>query len=71
LGYALYDFGIPFKDKGGWLYSSNLIQIGSNGVEISLDIDPQLKGLFNEDGSINESIRHFFETFQTKKILSS
>ena len=70
LGYALYDFGIPFKDKTGRLYSTNFIRIGPNGVEISLNIDPRLKGMFNEDGSINESIIHFLETFKTKKILS-
>ena len=65
--YASYDFGIPFKDKEGRLYSSNFIQVGSNGVEISLKIDPRLKGMFDEDGSIGESIIHFLETFKVKK----
>ena len=62
-----YDFGIPFKDKKGRLYSSNSVQVGLNGVQISLRIDPRLKGMFNEDGSINESLIHFLETFKVKK----
>ena len=49
------------------MYSSNFIQVGSNGVEISLSIDPRLKGMFNEDGSVNESILHFLETFKVKE----
>jgi hypothetical protein len=62
-----YDFGIPFKDKKGLLYSSNFIQVGLNGIQVSLSIDPRLKGMFNEDGSINESFMHFIETFKVKK----
>jgi len=70
LGYAWYDFGIPFKDKKGSLYSSNFIQVGLSGVEISLDVDPRLKYMFDEDDSINESIIHFLKTFKVKKPLT-
>lgn len=43
------------------------IGIGLNGADIRFKIDPNMKGMFNEDGSIGESIIHFFETFQVKK----
>jgi hypothetical protein len=44
-----YYFVIPYKDKAGdeW---SNYINVGLKGVQIRLIIDPQLKGMFNEDG---------------------
>ncbi|MDD1752934.1 MAG: hypothetical protein LUQ38_07595 [Methanotrichaceae archaeon] len=63
-----YYFVIPYKDKAGddW---SNYINVGLNGIQIRLIIDPQLKGMYTENGSINESIMHFLETFKVKKTL--
>lgn len=47
------------------------IGVGLNGVDIDFSIDPKYKDMFNEDGSIGESIIRFFETFQVKKPATS
>jgi len=67
---TFYYFVIPYKDKAGGDWS-NYVHVGSNGVQIDLYISPQLKDMYTEDGSINESIKHFIETFKVKKTTTS
>lgn len=43
------------------------VNVGSNGVRVYLTLDSKKEGLFNEDGTLNDSTAHFFETFQVKK----
>lgn len=47
------------------------VNVGSNGVRVYLTLDSKKEGLFNEDGTLNDSTAHFFETFQVKKPATS
>jgi hypothetical protein len=55
---SMLSYSLPQGGGMSWL------RVGLNGVDIRLTIGPLM---FNEDGSINESVIHFFETFQVKK----
>ncbi len=61
-----YSFSFP-SPQGRTILGDGGISVGVNGVDIRFRIRPEVKGMFNEDGSIGESVIHFFETFQVKK----
>ena len=50
---------------GGGIYPT--IAVGVNGVGIYQRIDSNSESVFKKDGSIKESVIHFYETFQVKK----
>jgi len=67
-----YDFIIPHNESGRMVSVRGEVSIivGLNGAAMSLRIlpDPYLQeSMYSKDGSINESILHFLETFKPKK----
>ena len=67
-----YDFIISHNESGRMVSVRGEVSIilGLNGAAMSLRIlpDPYLQeSMYSKDGSINESILHFLETFKPKK----